>query len=180
MLPPGRSTALNADAPVPFGWARSARAGLTFRPIADADLPFLARVYASTQRHELAATSMTEMQKAAFLLLQFRAQHAHFQKHYPQADLLVVVGGGNDIGRLYIERWPARHGIIDITLLPEYRGYGAGEVLLRDLTDEAAAAAKDVSILVEKHNPAMRLCRRLGFVTEQDKGVYDLMRWGTN
>jgi GNAT superfamily N-acetyltransferase len=168
---------MNADAPVPFGWARAARAGLTFRPIADADQSFLARVYASTRREELAATSMTAMQKAAFLLLQFRAQHAHFQKHYPQADRLVVMGGGQDIGRLYIERWPARHGIIDLTLLPEYRGHGAGEVLLRDLTDEAAAAGKDVSILVEKDNPAMRLCRRLGFVAEDDKGAYDLMRW---
>jgi GNAT superfamily N-acetyltransferase len=168
---------MNADAPVPFGWARAAKAGLTFRPIADADHRLLARIYASTRKQELAATSMTELQKAAFLLLQFREQHAHFQKHYPQADRLVVMGGGNDIGRLYIERWPARHGIIDITLLPEYRGRGAGEVLLRDLTDEAAAAGKDVSILVEKTNPAMRLCRRLGFVAEKDKGVYDQMRW---
>jgi ribosomal protein S18 acetylase RimI-like enzyme len=168
---------MNADAPVPFGWARAAKAGLTFRPIADDDLPFLARVYASTRWEEFAATSMTGMQKAALLLLQFRAQHAHFQEHYPQADMLVVTGGGTDIGRLYIERWPTRHGIIDITLLPEYRRHGAGEVLLRDLMDEAAAARKDVSILVEKYNPAMRLCRRLGFVIEQDKGVYDLMRW---
>jgi GNAT superfamily N-acetyltransferase len=168
---------MNADAPVPFGWARAAKAGLTFRPITDADQWFLSRVYASTRRHELAATSMTDMQKAALLLLEFRAQHAHFQTHYPQADLLVVMGGGHDIGRLYIARWPARHGIIDLTLLPEYRGQGAGEVLLRDLMDEAAAAGKSVSILVEKFNPAMRLCRRLGFVTEEDKGVYDLMRW---
>ncbi|HEV7410131.1 MAG TPA: GNAT family N-acetyltransferase [Bradyrhizobium sp.] len=168
---------MNADAPVAFGWARAARAGLTFRPIADADQSFLARVYASTRKDELAATSMSGMQKAALLLLQFRAQHAHFQKHYPQADRLVVMGGGNDIGRLYIARWPTRHGIIDITLLPEYRRHGAGEVLLRDLMDEAAACGKSVSILVEKHNPAMRLCRRLGFVAEEDKGVHDLMRW---
>ena len=55
--------------------------------------------------------------------------------------------------------------------------HGAGEVLLRDLMDEAAAAGKDVVILVEKHNPAMRLCRGLGFAAEEDKGVYDLMRW---
>lgn len=168
---------MNAGAPVPFGWARSARAGLTFRRIADDDQQFLARVYASTRKQDLAATPMTDMQKAALLLLQFRAQHAHFQQHYPQADRLVVMGGGNDIGRLYIERWPARHGIIDITLLPEYRGKGAGEVLLRDLMDEAAAAGKALSILVEKHNPAMRLCRRLGFAAEEDKGAYDLMRW---
>jgi GNAT superfamily N-acetyltransferase len=168
---------MSADAPVPFGWARSAKAGLTFRPIADDDMQFLARVYASTRKQELAATSMTDMQKAALLLLEFRAQHAHFLKHYPQADMLVVMGGGDEIGRLYIARWPTRHGIIDLTLLPEYRRHGAGEVLLRDLMDEAAAAAKDVSILVEKFNPAMRLCQRLGFVTEEDKGAYDLMRW---
>jgi len=61
--------------------------------------------------------------------------------------------------------------------LPERRGRGLGEALLRDLMDEAAAAGKDVSIHVEKLNPAMRLYRRLGFAIEEDKGVYDLMRW---
>ena len=85
--------------------------------------------------------------------------------------------GGEDIGRLYIERWPSQHRIIDIAFLPEHRGRGYGEPLLRDLMDEAAAAGKDVSIHVEKHNPAMRLYRRLGFATCEDKGVYDLMRW---
>jgi GNAT superfamily N-acetyltransferase len=167
---------MNADA-VPFGWARAAGAGLTFRPIADADRQFLARVYASTRKQEFAAMPISEVQKAALLLLQFRAQHAHFEKHYPQADRLVIMGGGSDIGRLYIARWPARHGIIDLTLLPEYRGRGAGEVLLRDLMDEAAAAGCELSILVEKSNPAMRLCRRLGFAVAEDKGAYDLMRW---
>jgi hypothetical protein len=43
--------------------------------------------------------------------------------------------------------------------------------------DEAASCGKAVSIHVEKFNPAMRLYRRLGFATEEDKGVYDLMRW---
>jgi ribosomal protein S18 acetylase RimI-like enzyme len=168
---------MNADAPVPYGWARAAKAGLTFRPITDDDLGFLALVYASTRKRELAATAMTDAQKAAFLGLQFRAQQQHYQKHYPQADRLVVMGGGADIGRLYIERWPAEHGIIDIALLPEYRGHGAGEALLRDLMDEAAAAGKGMSTHVEKHNPAIRLYHRLGFVTEQDNGVYELVRW---
>jgi ribosomal protein S18 acetylase RimI-like enzyme len=168
---------MNADAPVPFGWARAARAGLTFRPIAEDDMGFLARVYASTRMEELAATSMTDAHKAAFLLLQFQAQHIHYQKHYPQADWLVTMRAGEDVGRLYIERWPSQHRIIDIAFLPEHRGQGSGEALLRDLMDEAAAAAKDVSIHVEKYNPAMRLYRRLGFAIEEDKGVYDLMRW---
>jgi ribosomal protein S18 acetylase RimI-like enzyme len=169
---------VDAAAPAPFGWARAAGLGLTFRRIAEADLPFLARVYASTRAEELAAVaSMTGAQQAAFLEAQFRLQHAHYQKYYPQADWLVTMRGGEDTGRLYLERWPSQHRIIDIAFLPEHRGRGSGEALLRDLMDEAAAAGKDVSIHVEKHNPAMRLYRRLGFVTEEDKGVYDLMRW---
>ena len=95
----------------------------------------------------------------------------------PISDWLVTMREGEDIGRLYIERWPSQHRIIDIAFLPEHRGKGAGEALLRDLMDEAAGCGKDVSIHVEKLNPAMRLYRRLGFATEEDKGVYDLMRW---
>ncbi|WMT75524.1 GNAT family N-acetyltransferase [Bradyrhizobium sp. Ash2021] len=162
---------------VPFGWARAAEAGLRFRRITDVDLPFLARVYASTRAEELAPAPLTDAQKAAFLDAQFRAQHAHYQKYYPQADWLVTMRGAEDIGRLYIERWPSQHRIIDIAFLPEHCGKGFGAALLRDLQDEAAAAGKAVSIHVEKLNPAMRLYRRLGFVTEEDKGVYDLMRW---
>jgi ribosomal protein S18 acetylase RimI-like enzyme len=158
-------------------WKRSAAAGLTFRRIADADLPLLARIYASTRTEELAPLPWSDAQKAAFLDMQFRAQHTHYQKHYPDADWLIVMQGGNEIGRLYLDRLADRHCIIDIALLPDDRGHGLGEALLRDLLDEAAAAGKGVEIHVEKQNPAMRLYRRLGFTTEQDKGVYDLMRW---
>jgi ribosomal protein S18 acetylase RimI-like enzyme len=165
------------DEAVSFGWARAAGAGLTFRRITDADLPFLAQVYASTRAEELAVTPWSDAQKAAFLDMQFRAQHAHYQQHYPEADWLVTMRGGEDIGRLYIERWPSQHCIIDIALLPPHRARGLGAALLRDLLDEAAAAGKAVTIYVEKNNTAMRLYRRLGFTTEADKGVYDLMRW---
>jgi ribosomal protein S18 acetylase RimI-like enzyme len=161
-----------------FGWSRAAQAGLTFRSITDADLPFLARVYASTRAEELATVvGWNDEQRAAFVDQQFRAQHAHYQKYYPEADWLVTSHAGRDVGRLYIERWPTQHRIIDIAFLPEHRGRGFGEALLRDLMEEAAAAGKDVSIHVEKYNPAMRLYRRLGFKVEEDKGVYDLMRW---
>jgi ribosomal protein S18 acetylase RimI-like enzyme len=164
-------------APAAFGWTRAANAGLTFRRIADADLPFLARLYASTRTEELAVTPWSEEQKAAFLDMQFRAQHAHYQQYYPTADWLVTTRAGQDIGRLYIDRWPSEHCIIDIAFLPEYRGKGLGAALMGDLLDEAATAGKAVSIHVEKFNPAMRLYRRLGFTIEEDKGVYDLMRW---
>jgi ribosomal protein S18 acetylase RimI-like enzyme len=168
---------VSVAAEIARGWARSTDAGLGFRRIADSDLPFLEGVYASTRSEELAAAPLSDAQKAAFLAEQFRLQHAHYQKYYPDADWLITMHAGEDIGRLYVERWPTQHRIIDIAFLPEHRGKGLGEALLRDLMDEAAAVAKDVSIHVEKFNPAMRLYRRLGFTTEEDKGVYDLMRW---
>src|SRR5882672_202228 len=169
---------MSADIPTtPFGWARAAQAGLTFRPITDADLPFLARLYASTRMEELSVTGWSDAQKAAFLQMQFDAQHAHYRKHYAGSDFLVIERAAQAIGRLYLARWRAEHRIVDIALLPEHRGAGLGTALLRDLLDEAARAAKAVTIHVEKFNPAMTLYRRLGFVAAGEEGAYDLMRW---
>ena len=160
---------------VPSCWALAARTGLTFRPIADADLAFLSALYASTRAEELAVTPWSDAQKAAFLDMQFQAQHAHYQKYYPNADWLVIEQAGQDVGRLYIERSASEHCIIDIALLPAHRGKGFGAALLTDLIDEASAFDKSVSIHVEKNNPARRLYQRLGFTVAEDKGVYDLM-----
>ena len=161
----------------PFGWTRAAQAELTFRPVTDDDLPFLHRVYASTRAAELALVPWSDQQKADFLRMQFRAQHTHYQQYYPHTDWLVIARAGAPAGRLYLQRGAAEHCIIDIAFLAEHCGQGLGTALLRDLLDEAAAADKPVSIHVEKFNPAMRLYRRLGFATVEDKGIYDLMRW---
>ena len=158
-------------------WKRAAEAGLTFRRVADADLPLLARIYASTRTEELAPLPWSNADKSAFLDMQFRAQHAHYQQCYPDADWLIITRGAEDIGRLYLERLPEQHRIVDIAFLPQHRGRGLGAALLRDLLDEASAAGRQIEIHVEKQNPAMRLYHRLGFVTEEDKGIYDLMRW---
>ncbi|WP_281035962.1 GNAT family N-acetyltransferase [Mesorhizobium sp. M7A.F.Ca.US.008.03.1.1] len=156
-------------------WSRSDTAGLRFRAAVEADMPFLSRLYASTRFEELAATPWTEAQKAEFLGMQFQSQHAHYRKHYPEAHWLVVERAGQDIGRLYIERWPSQHRIIDIAFLPHHRRQGYGRALLSDLVDEAWLAGKSVSVHVEKNNPARRLYLGLGFAVVEDKGVYDLM-----
>jgi GNAT superfamily N-acetyltransferase len=167
----------NDGARAPFGWVRADAAGLTFRPIVDADLAFLARLYASTRQEELAVTDWSDAQKAAFLQHQFDAQHAHYQKYYRGSDFLLIERGARAIGRLYLARWREEHRIVDVALLPEHRGAGLGTALLGDLLDEAAAAGKAVTIHVEKFNPALTLYRRLGFVAAGEEGVYDLMRW---
>jgi ribosomal protein S18 acetylase RimI-like enzyme len=151
-------------------------AGLTLRPMVEADLPFICSLYSSTRASELAPVPWPPEHKAAFLEMQFRAQHAHYERHYPDAERLVILRAGERIGRLYVDRWAREHRIVDIAFLTEHCGRGLGSALLSDVLEEAARVDKYVSIHVEKHNPAMRLYRRLGFVAIEDKGVYDLMR----
>lgn len=157
---------------------RTQSVGLTLRPICSGDMSFLCALYRSTRETELARVPWTEAQKQTFIEMQFNAQHAHYQTHYPNALwLLIEARGLGAIGRLYLERWTQEHRIIDIALIPAVRGRGLGRALLEDLMDEASSEGKGISIHVEKENPAMRLYQRLGFRRIEDKGVYDLLRW---
>ena len=107
-------------------WRSAATAGLTFRLVVDADLSFLALVYASTRADELAAVPWSAEQKAAFLDMQFRAQHSHYRRHHGDADWLVILREHEPVGRLYVERRDDEHSIIDIAFLTQHRGQGFG------------------------------------------------------
>jgi ribosomal protein S18 acetylase RimI-like enzyme len=157
-----------------------APAGLALRRFTDSDLPFLADLYASTRQEELAPVPWSDAQKAAFLRWQFDNQHQYYQQYYTTCEFLIVEAlgaGGERIGRLYVDRWPAEIRVVDIALRPEHRRRGYGSALLREVMDEAAAAGLAVTIHVEGHNPAMVLYQRLGFRHVDTNGVYHLMRW---
>jgi ribosomal protein S18 acetylase RimI-like enzyme len=62
--------------------------------------------------------------------------------------------------------------VMDIALLPAWRGRGFGSQLMRALFQLADAEGRSVSIHVERNNPALALYRRLGFDLEEDRGVY--------
>jgi len=148
---------------------------LRLRPATDADLPFLARLYASTREEELAGVDWPAEQKEAFVRQQFEAQHAWYREHYANASFDVVEVDGQPAGRLYVDRWEREVRIVDISLLPEHRGRGLGNELLAALFAETDAAGKVVSVHVERFNPALRLYDRLGFLFREDKGVYLLL-----
>ncbi len=150
---------------------------LTFRPITEADRPFLRELYASTRAEEVAVVPWSDEEKQAFLLQQFEAQHRFYQEQFPDASFDLVLEDGTPIGRLYLDRRDDEHRVIDIALVPEKRGAGLGRRLMRDVLDEAAGNGKKVRIHVEQNNPAMRLYERLGFSRVEDQGVYWLMEW---
>src|SRR5436190_17653520 len=100
--------------------------GITFRPIKAEDMEFLYRVYASTREEELAQVNWGAEQKKAFLRMQFNAQHKYYQESYPKASYDIILDEGREIGRLYVDRNENDINIIDIALLPEFKGKGIG------------------------------------------------------
>lgn len=147
------------------------------RPVAPDDEPFLLAVYASTRASELEQVPWTHEQKTAFVAQQFGAQSQHYARHYSAMSADVVVVDGKPAGRLLVARGGSELRIVDISLLPEFRGRGVGSELIKCLQNEAESAGKSVTIHVEKFNPAFGLYRRLGFREVLDEGVYLMMSW---
>jgi ribosomal protein S18 acetylase RimI-like enzyme len=152
--------------------AAAAELGIAYRPMVEADLPFVEALYASTRTEELALTGWPETQQRAFLAQQHRAQHQYYRSQFAEAEWLIVERGGEAIGRLYLDKRDDLHRVIDISLVPAARGRGIGGAILTDVIAAADAQGKSVSIHVEMHNPARRLYDRLGFVTVADEGIY--------
>ena len=150
---------------------------VTLRPIQPSDIPFLRTVYASTRTAELEPLGWTAQQQEIFLRQQFDAQHYHYQNFYTNARFQVIMQGATPIGRLYVARWPHEIRLIDITLLPEYRGQGIGSELMQDVLDEALRYTRPVRIHVEKFNPALHWYQRFGFTELEDRGIYWFMEW---
>jgi ribosomal protein S18 acetylase RimI-like enzyme len=150
--------------------------GFTLRPETDADIPFLMRLYNSTREEELAPAPWSAKQKQAFLTQQFYAQRRHY-RNYIRCTFDVIEHYGEPAGRLYLDVGPLRLHIVDIALLPAWRGRGVGAAMLEGLQAAGRASGRAVSTFVEKFNPALRLYRRLGFVEIADYGIYLEMEW---
>ena len=152
--------------------------GLTLRPATAEDRVLLLEVYASTREDELAQTDWSAELKHTFVAQQFEAQDRYYRETtYPHAEYLVILDQGIPAGRLYLNRTARETRIIDIALLPDFRARGLGSSILCALQEECRAAGRDLTIHVERFNPALRLYERLGFDLVEDKGVYLFMKW---
>lgn len=161
---------------MPFALRHTA---LSLRPIRPADKDLLCAIYSSTRTEEMQRLPhWSEAQKAAFLRMQFEAQHEWYGKNYPGAHFWMVLHRNAPIGRLYLHTAYTPDGmrIIDVALLPEWRGQGIGSGILSDVIAFAEGENKSVTIHVESFNPAKRLYQKLGFrFVSATNGVYHLM-----
>ncbi len=130
---------------------------------------FMLHLYASTRAEEMHYFPWSAAQKEAFVHFQYQAREQSFRLNYPTASDQVVLVNEQPAGRLLTWRTSGEVGLLDITLLPEYRQQGIGSTLIATLWAEG----ERVWLHVAADNPrAIRLYQRLGFRLCEEKGLY--------
>lgn len=149
---------------------------LGFREVTAADQAFLLDLFASTRPQELAAFGDNEIQKRAFVMMQFSA----LSRSYSSAHSRLITTGGTPVGRIVVDERRDELRLVDIALMPQFRNTGIGTVVVKGLMDEAAAKHLCVRLHVFKYSDAVRFYHRLGFQSMEDDGSYLRMEWQPN
>lgn len=145
------------------------------RPEEPSDEALSLRLFASTRAGEMACLAPAAQE--TFLRMQHQAQKRAYATQYPRAERSIVLIDGAPAGRLIVDRADSEVRLVDIALLPEHRGKGAGTALLTSLLSEARGARKPITLHVLHGSPAARLYARLGFVRTGGDDMYDAMAW---
>lgn len=109
--------------------------------------------------------------------MQFDARERHYQREFPTADDEIVEVDGQPAGRLEVFRDSEQLLVVDLALLPPFRGRGIGTALLRSLLEESTRTGLPARIHVEEFNRARSLYERLGFRLVSASPPYLLMEW---
>lgn len=147
------------------------------RPATEADTEVLAAVYAAGRADELDRATWQPGQREEFERMQFDLQDRQYRAAHPHGSFDVVEVDGQPAGRLYVAERSDDIRIVDIALLPAFRGQRIGSALLRAVTDRAAADGRTVSLHVETGHRASALYERLGFRQVEDRGIRRLLEW---
>lgn len=138
---------------------------LHLRPAAARDEAFLKSVHDAARAWEFQALKgqVDDALIETIYQQQYSAQHDVYFNAFTLAHYAVIEWCGQPIGRLYADFRDHEIRLLDINILPPYRGKRIGEILIRRLCAQAAAQRMPVTLQVHPMNPARQLYTRLGF-----------------
>jgi len=146
-------------------------------PAGAEDEPFLFEVYVGARIGDFEALGWTETQVRALLHMQYEAQRVSYRRHYPTLLHEKVLEDGVPIGRMMTFEGEDELRIVDLALLPAYRGRGIGRGLIERVQKQAASSGKPLRLRVATDNPARRLYERLHFRIYEEIPPYVAMEW---
>jgi ribosomal protein S18 acetylase RimI-like enzyme len=121
---------------------------------------------------------LDEVARDQLLRQQFAGQSATYQAQYPDARFEILEQNGVPFGRIVTDRAAEALTIVDIALLPGWRGRGIGTQVLAAILDEANASGLPVHLSVFLTNTAaLRLYERLGFEPVERSEIDMVLEW---
>ncbi len=152
-------------------------ATVSLRPEAPEDRAFLLDLYLSTRDGEAGFRDLPPAERTAWLTRQFEWQSHHYRQAYPHGWFTIVMVDDRPAGRLYVARMADCLRVIDISLLPEFRGHGIGTQLLKNVQAESMRIRMPVRLAVVTADPVQGFYRRLGFRVAGEVGLRHEMEW---
>lgn len=138
---------------------------IQLRPAQARDEGFLKSVHDAGRAWEfesLKAQGLDDLH-ATVMAQQYAAQHEVYFNVFTIARYAVIQWCGTPVGRVYADFRDHEIRILDLNVLPAWRGKRIGEIVVRGLCGQASSERKPVTLQVHPLNRARAFYRRLGF-----------------
>lgn len=140
--------------------ACAAAPALQLRPAQPADEPWQRQLFANLRGFDPAMLAACP----PLLDQQWQLQQQAFMHDYPGARTRLILSANRAVGVISLYQGASSWRLLEIGLEPDCRGQGIGQRLLQALTQFADRQGQTLELAVKRHNPALRLYQRLGFV----------------
>ena len=157
---------MNASAPV-----------FSLRPASAGDRPFLLHLFTQDKIEELQARHWDPALRDQVMAQQFAAQEQYYRSNSPGADAYIAQADGLAVGRLTTGDLGSRLHVMDVALLPEWRGRGLGSWLITRCQAQARGQGVPLSLKCLRQSRALNLYQRLGFAIIGGDAVQAVMEW---
>jgi len=145
---------------------------VTTRPATEDDEAFLFHLFKTLRSSEFRYPVMDPRQLESILDIQYRAQRHTYRMQYPGGDRIILFDG-EPIGRIWLYRSPSQHQLVEIAVLPGYRNWGVGAVMVKEaIADARAAGVPLISSVAAANTGSIQFHQRLGFQVVGNDEIY--------
>jgi ribosomal protein S18 acetylase RimI-like enzyme len=132
---------------------------------------FAKKIFFQHKTNELNAHQWPDQVLLPILENQFNAQEIAYKIKFPNAERFFLMLKDLPVGILLLNKDKSYH-IINIIIDSQFQGQKIGTSVLSDIIEHAKTENKQVTLKVDRRNPALRLYMRLGFEITTEDEIY--------